>query len=315
MSLASLPAAVTLRQLRAFVAVAEELHFGRAAARLHITQPPLSRQIEALESALGVRLLERGPHAVALTAAGAVALPAFRQVLAQALQAVQAVAACRREAPVLRLGLPGWLQLEGLASLAGTWQQEGLVDDVQTRRMASHEAVAAVRRGRLDAALVAAPVVAPELAIAPLADIRMAALLPAGAPLARRRVVSLQDLQALVPFHRFPRALGPALWDHFERQYHALGFRPRREVVAEDTLGVMARIGAGQGCTLVPEPLAVRQYAGVARRRLREPVTMTVALLTPPSMSAALRERLVTGLSGSLAAVVHRPSRRVRAGN
>src|SRR5512139_2520758 len=106
---------IDLRQLRYFVAVAEELNFRRAAERLHITQPPLSRQVGELERALGVQLLERNTKAVQLTPAGEVALQEFRTLLAACDAAMERVSNTK-VAPKrrLRLGMVYWSDLAGL---------------------------------------------------------------------------------------------------------------------------------------------------------------------------------------------------------
>lgn len=284
--------AVTLRQMHYFVALAEERHFGRAAQRLHITQPPLSRQIAELESALGVSLLLREPRQVRLTAAGELALEQFREVLAAAATALQRVGRLRERLPTLRLGLLNWLALERLPELEAQLRRGGQVAGVDSHSLASHDALAELRAGRLDAALLAAPVDAPGFEAITLARLRMVALVPSGSELARRRVLALADLNRVPPFHRFRRSFHPALWDHFERQYRALGFQPQREAAAPEVIGVLTRIGAGQGCTLTPEPLAVKRFAGVARRPLKERVTMDIALLMQPTLDAGLQAAL-----------------------
>lgn len=293
---------LSLRQMRYFIAVAEERHFGRAAARLHITQPPLSRQVAELEAALGLALLVRDPRQVRLTPAGEQALAEFRAVVEAAAQAARRIAAHRDALPRLRLGLLNWLDLNRLPDTEQRLRAQGLVAGVDSQFIASHEAVAAVRGGRLDAALVAAPIETAGTEAVTLGRLRMVALVPARSPLARRRTLTLADLAAEPPFHRFRRAISPRLWDHFDRQYRSFGFRPGDEAPATELMGVMARIGGGQGCTLVPEPLAVRRYAGVARRQLRECVTTDVALVTAPDLGAGLRAALTVAARALLPA-------------
>jgi len=294
--------AVTLRQMQYFVAVAEERHFGRAAARLHITQPPLSRQVADLEAALGVSLLVREPRQVRLTAAGERVLDEFRALLAATQSALQRIDALREALPTLRLGLLNWLDLNGLPELERRLQRSGLVARVESELLASHEALAAVRAGRLGAALVAAPTDTSGIDAVTLARLRMMAVLPARSPLARRRTLALADLNEEPPFYRFRRSASPRLWDHFEAQYRAHGFAPRSEAPAPEVLETLARIGAGQGCTLMPEPLAVRRYAGVARRPLKERVTLELALVMPGSLAAPLRQALAVAAAGLMPA-------------
>jgi len=285
--------AISLRQMRYFVAVAQEQSFRLAAERLHLTQPPLSRQVSELEAALGVVLLQRDSRGVRLTAAGSVALKEFRTLLAQADAALERIAAQRDALPRLRLGLMNWLDMAQLAQLEQRLQRQGLVASVESRLMPSHEAVAALQGGKLDAAMVAAPMETQGLPSTVLTQLRLAAFVPQDSALARRRQVSLRDLNQVPPFYRFRRSISPLLFDHFDRQYQAHGFVPAQEVAAPEVFGVFARIAAGQGCTCMPTALAVRRYAGVARRTLRERVTMDVALVTRPDMDAALQAALV----------------------
>jgi len=249
-----LTTAISLRQMRYFVVLAQECHYGRAAQRLHMTQPPLSRQIADLEAALGVALLVRSPREVRLTDSGRLAVVEFSAVLERAQAALQSLAAQRETLPTLRLGLLNWLQLDGLPALQARLQRQGLAAAVDTELLASHEAVTALRAGHLDAALVVAPVAADGLRVQTLARLRMVALVPSSSPLARRRVLSLHDLNTAPPFYRFRRSVSPALWDHFERQYQALGYTPVQEALAGDVMGTLARIASGGGSTLMPEP-------------------------------------------------------------
>lgn len=288
-------ASISLRQLRYFVAVAEELNFRRAAERLHITQPPLSRQIAELEDALGLPLLWRDTRSVRLTPAGEAALQEFRELLARFETALESLRGAAVALPPLRLGVPNWIDLQGLAELEHQLQRRGLAGHLPTRALPSHEAVAAVAAGRLDAAIVAAPVDLKGLASTLLGRLPFAAFVPAASALARRRRVALAELNDVPPFYRFRRVLNPLLWDHFAQQYAAHGFTPLREAPAPDVMGVFAKIASGRGCTCMPVPLAVHRYAGVARRPLRESVTMDMALVHQPALPGEQRAALVDG--------------------
>jgi DNA-binding transcriptional LysR family regulator len=288
-------ASISLRQLRYFVAVAEELSFRRAAERLHITQPPLSRQIAELEDALGLPLFWRDTRSVRLTPAGDAALQEFRTLLAQFDATVQSLRGAAAALPPIRLGVPNWIDLQGLAGIEQQLHRRGLAGHLQTRALPSHEAVAAVAAGRLDAAIVAAPVDLQGMQQVRLGQLRFAAFVPAASALARRRRLALADLNLVPPFYRFRRALNPLLWDHFARQFAAHGFTPLREAPAPDVMGVFAKIGSGRGCTCMPVQLAVHRYAGVVRRPLREAVTMDIALVHPPAQADERRAALTDG--------------------
>ena len=176
---------IDLRQLRYFVAVAEELNFRRAAERLHITQPPLSRQVAELEAALGVPLLERTTKSVQLTPAGQAALQEFRALLAAFDAAMERVAQTQA-APKrrLRLGMVYWSDLAGLAAFEEALLATRLATGVDVISLATHESMAALKRGELDAALVTGPLDTEGLAHRTVGRERHAAFVPQSHPLA-----------------------------------------------------------------------------------------------------------------------------------
>jgi LysR family transcriptional regulator, benzoate and cis,cis-muconate-responsive activator of ben and cat genes len=279
---------VSLRQMRYFVAVAEARSFRLAAERLHMTQPPLSRQVAELEAVLGVSLLRREVRGLELTAAGVQALQDFCTLLADAEAASARISALRDALPLLRVGWVSWLDTSRLRPIEQRLQSQKLVTAVENRSLLSHEAVAAVHAGRLEAAVVAAPIDTHGLPSTTLACLRLVALVPARSALARKRALSLCELNEVPPFYRFRRAVNPALYDHFDSQYRAHGFVPQHEAASGDLMSVLARVGAGEGCTCMPVPMAVHRYAGVVRRALREVVTMDLALVHAPRLPAAV---------------------------
>lgn len=285
---------VDLRQLRYFVAVAEELNFRRAAERLHITQPPLSRQVAELEAALGTPLLERDTRRVRLTAAGQVALQEFRVLLAAVDAALDRVARTKKKAPKrrLRLGMIYWSDLAGLEAFERALLASGLVSGLDVISLASHESMAALRRGDLDAALVAGPLGTHGLTHVTVGRERHVAIVPKAHPLARRRTISLNDLAQLPSFFRFRRADNPALYDHFARQYAAAGFRHPDERPALGAMGLLAQVAAGRGGTIMPRAVAARPYPGVAALDLREEITVDLILVIGAHVEAALRDVL-----------------------
>jgi DNA-binding transcriptional LysR family regulator len=285
---------IDLRQLRYFVAVAEELNFRRAAERLHITQPPLSRQVAELEAALGAALLERTKKSVQLTPAGQAALQEFRTLLAAFDAAMERVAhtqaAPRRR---LRLGMVYWSDLAGLAAFEEAAIATRLVTGVDVISLASHEAMAALKRGDLDAALVTGPQDTEGLAHRTLGRERHSAFVPQSHPLASRHRVSLHDLKELPAFFRFRRADNPLLYDHFARQYAAIGFRHPHEAPAVGAMGLLAQIAAGRGGTIMPRAIAARPYPGVAVLELDEEITVDLLLVVGAHIDASLRQTVL----------------------
>lgn len=284
---------VDLRQLRYFVAVADELSFRRAAERLHITQPPLSRQIAALEEALGVRLLERDTHAVRLTPAGEAAQREFTRLLRLVDDGVARVAAARPAAPQrVRIGVPWWADLSGFAAFEQALGRAAGVRAVEPVIGHAVELTQKLRRRELEAAMLVLPCASDGLRLHPVARAPHVALIPSAHPLARKRALRLRDLEALPAFLRFRRRDNPALYDHFSALYRASGFHPPREALAQGTVATLSQIAAGRGCTLMPRVAARRSTPGVAARRLLDDVYVDVALATRDDLDAALQEAL-----------------------
>lgn len=170
-----------LRQLSYFVTVAEELHFGRAAERLHIVQSAVSQQVRRLERELGCNLFDRSPRHVRLTGAGERLLPEAREVLAAAERARAAV----RERTTLRLGTSAGLG-EHLDRVLGAFAVIAPDTAVELVSAPTRDRLAQVADGRLDAAFVRAPQPAPGLRILPLWEDPLLVALPAAHPLATR---------------------------------------------------------------------------------------------------------------------------------
>ena len=285
---------IDLRQLRYFVAVAEELSFRRAAERLHITQPPLSRQVSELEAALGIPLLERSTKTVQLTPAGEAALQEFRALLAACNAAMERITNTQ-SAPKrrLRLGMVYWSDLAGLPAFEKGLLATRLATGVDVISLATHESMAALRRGELDAALVTGPLETEGLAHRAVGCERHSAFVPQAHPLASQERISLHDMKQLPAFFRFRRADNPLLYDHFARQYAAIGFRHPQEAPAVGAMGLLAQIAAGRGGTIMPRAIATRPYPGVTAIDLHEDITVDLLLVVAAHVDAPLRDALL----------------------
>jgi DNA-binding transcriptional LysR family regulator len=219
---------VELRHLRYFIAVAEELHFSRAALRLHISQPPLSHQIQHLEEVLQVRLLERDKHHVELTAAGRVFLEHARS-LVQGVEAARdaAVRASRDARPGLRLGLSTLYDLRAALRLSRLLASREPPVDLEVQTLPTPAQLGALLGGTLDAAIGTPPVKAPGLGVLPLGSLEFAGLLPARHPLARQRSLPLSALGE-EPLVLFPRSVSPECHDRILACCEEGGYRPSR---------------------------------------------------------------------------------------
>jgi DNA-binding transcriptional LysR family regulator len=295
---------IDLRQLRYFVAVAEELNFRRAAERLHITQPPLSRQIAALEAALGVPLFERDTRAVRLTPAGEAAQREFARLLQRFDEGIGRVVAAQPAArQVLRIGVLWWADLTGFAPFEQRLTKATGIRVIEPVVGQSVELMQQLRRGEIAATMLVQPCRTEGLRLHPIARVAHVALIPAGHPLARKRALRLRDLEALPAFLRFRRRENPPLYDHFSALYQVNGFRPPREEVAQGTVATLSQIAAGRGCTVMPRIVPRRSHPGVAARRLLDDIHVDVALATQEDMEPSLQEALckaAPSLAGSV---------------
>jgi DNA-binding transcriptional LysR family regulator len=201
-----------LRTLRYFVAVAEELHFGRAATRLHLSQPPLSRAIKQLEADLGAPLLHRSAAGVSLTPAGAVLLAEARELLDRAERARTRVAAVAGPA-VLTIGLLGDSTDADLARLAAAYRRRHPEVEVRIRETDLTDPTCGLRAARVDLALTRTPFDSTGLTVHQLRTDPVGAVLRADDPLAGRAALTLADL-ADRQWFQFPAGTDP-LWQSY----------------------------------------------------------------------------------------------------
>jgi DNA-binding transcriptional LysR family regulator len=198
-----------LRTLRYFVAVAEELHFGRAAARLRMSQPPLSRAIQRLEVELGAVLLQRSPAGVALTPAGAALLDEARALLAQADRLRVRVGAAAGTATVITIGILGDSHDPAVTRLAETFRRAHPDVEIRIRETDLTDPTCGLRAGHVDVALTRGPFDETGLGVRELRTDRVGAVLRADDPLAGRAHLELADL-ADRDWFQFPEGTDPA---------------------------------------------------------------------------------------------------------
>ncbi|MET9012700.1 LysR family transcriptional regulator [Streptomyces olivaceoviridis] len=262
-----------LPQLHAFVVLAEELHFGRTAARLGIAQPPLSQQIRRLEDKVGHALFTREPGRVTLTPAGRELLPAARRALtdlADGLAAARAVGSGR--AGRLRIGFAASLALTVLPGLLRTFRQRFPGVHLDIHEMTTAPQIAALHDKAIDIGLLREPPTDETgLGFTTVLSEPFVAVLPSTHPLATHRTVQLARL-ADSPFVLLPRTVGPTLYDQIIGLCTAAGFTPRIAQHAVEWQTVCALVETGLGVSLAPASIRRIRLKGVAFRGI-EPNT------------------------------------------
>lgn len=256
---------VELRHLRYFVAVAEERHFGRAAVRLKIAQPPLSRQIQALEGELGVALFDRSRRKIELTAAGTTLLQHARRIFeAVDLAAREAQRAARGERGRIAIGYASAFAYSGLADLLRGFRTEFPDVEVTLSEATQQAQIDALRRGDLDVGFVRAPFDEDDLCSHVVRREPLVVALAEDHPLTSRKRIALELLRD-EPFVSFPRSRAPAFFDSLMRLCHEAGFTPRIVQEAQQ-LDIVSLVAAGFGVAIVSSSIRHGRRTGVAYR-------------------------------------------------
>jgi DNA-binding transcriptional LysR family regulator len=259
---------IDLRHLRYFLAVAEELHFGRAAQRLHIAQPPLSQQIRRLEQEIGFPLFLRSSRSVKLTPAGKSLVDRARRTLRKVdedLEAVRSVA--RGEVGLLRVGFVGSSMLTRLPSILRKYRR--MYESVQLHLDEIHtsQIIEALREGSIDVALARDAGTPEGLQVEPVLVEPLLAVVPSKHPLASRRLIPIAQLKD-EPFVFFPRSAGSYAWENTIRLCEQQGFRPNIVQEAPQWLTVVRLVGAGLGVTIMPASVEKIAAPDVVCRKL-----------------------------------------------
>lgn len=269
---------MNLRQLRYFVAVAEELHFGRAAIRLHISQPPLSQQIHNLEEVLGVTLFTREKKRVELTFAGRVFLDSARKLLEQSRLAIHSARrAARGEVGTLAIGYVSSIPFTGLIGRA-VREFRAQRPDVQLhiKEMRAIDQIKAIVERGIDIGFVREPL----LQAHPLVESRcvyreaFVVALPADHPLTSAQAVRLADLHE-DSFVLYPRDSGTVLYDQVIRICHGAGFFPSVIQETPQFAAVLDLVSAGLGISIVPASTANASLPNVRFRPIIDTVEKT----------------------------------------
>ncbi len=259
-----------LRQLRYFLAVAEERSFSRAAERLHVSQPPLSMHVKALEDELDVRLLDRTNRGVTLTPAGQVFFDEVRSVLRRLDQAkAKAQQAGQGEVGTLSVGFVSIAGYGILPPALKRFRERFPKIDVQLHELTTDAQIREMRAGRLDLGIGLAPVDEAGLTFETVLRENLLLAAPVGHPLVPRtgpvRLKALSNEQFIIP----PRDIGPGLYDLIISLCRANGFAPKITQHARQMQTVIGLVASGMGLALVPASVQNLKRAGVEYRALK----------------------------------------------
>ena len=284
-----------LRHLRYFLAVAESLHFGRAAQRLRIAQPSLSHQIRQLESELQTKLFERSKKRVTLTQSGQLFLEESRLILEHADRAaLTARTGKRRETGQVRVGFDYWIDWTKLGEAVRRFDKAHPTVHVQLFSMSSAQQIAALHEARIDVGLVRPPVTDPRLSSEDLLAESFVLALAENHRLAAHKRIALTSLRD-ERFITAERESLPALYDLTFRLFHDAGFMPKVRHEVDYPGMVLGLVAAGVGISLVPLSASRIPYTGVRFVRLQRspPILETTVVWrredVPPILSAFLQ--------------------------
>jgi len=292
---------IDLRQFRYFLALSEELNFGRAALRLHLSQPPLSRQIRQLEDQLGVDLFVRGNSGVTLSDAGVAFLPEVRKTLAQAEKAVAAARSARTAA--------GGQFVVGYTTVFDRSAIPDVFDRLRERfpnwrfvakGKHSISLVRDVKNGTMDAAFIGLHTETKGLTQEIIHQAPLLVALSAKHPQAKKRRLGFDDLRG-EPMFWFERRLNPGFYDHCQAYFEQIDFKPKILPEPPEHHLLLGLIAEGQGVALISSSLRQVKRQGVVFRALKEEyntLTMGVAIAYAPNNRSAVLSAFLDQVRG-----------------
>lgn len=261
---------IELRHLRYFITVAEELHFGRAAERLHMAQPPLSQQIRQLENLLGFQLFYRTKRSVQLTEAGHAFLADCRNLFKQLDQSIETGRQVSRgESGQLVIGFVSSAAYSVLPDILRAFRTQFPAVRLELHELPTHEQLQWLHARRIDVGFLRPPVEAKNLRLTIIVREPMVVALPEAHALADQPAVALFTL-ANEPFILFPRPLAPRAYDQLISLCQQAGFSPNIVQEAMQMQTIVSLVAGGIGVAIVPVSLQNMQRTGVVYKPLQE---------------------------------------------
>jgi DNA-binding transcriptional LysR family regulator len=269
---------IELRHLRYFLAVAETLHFSKAAERLGIAQPPLSQQIKRLETLLGHRLFDRTTRGVTLTLAGQLLAERARGTLEKIQDDLAQVRRLGRgEEGTLTVGFAGSTIFTSLPDAIESYRRQYPKVELRLRELSTSAQLAGLLEGTLDLAFLRDGDPTEGVEIQTLVKERFIVVLPESHALARRRTLRIRDLKA-EPFVLFARRNGPLAFDRTIACCESEGFRPKIVQDAPQWPTLVRLVAAGLGVSLAPEGISKVATPGAVYRQVQSSARTTIDL-------------------------------------
>jgi len=269
---------IELRHLRYFLAVAETLHFSKAARRLGMAQPPLSQQIKRLEQMLGYALFERTTRGVKLTAAGQLLARRARSTMEKVDEDFAQVRRLGRgEEGTLTVGFSGSVMFTELPAAIQSFRRRYPKVELRLRELVTSAQIAALLNGQIDLAFLRDGDPTDGIRITTLLKERYVAVLPEAHPLARRKTLGVKAL-ADEPFIMFARRMGPLAYDRTIACCERSGFRPKIVQDAPQWLTLVRLVAAGLGVTLAPACVTRVAMPGAVYRTVKAPCRTLIDL-------------------------------------
>jgi DNA-binding transcriptional LysR family regulator len=269
-----------LRHIHYFIAVAEELHFSRAAQRLHISQPPLSQQIRDLEEELGVKLFERTKRQVHLTEAGKVFLERSYLVLEQLKQAIAVTQKIGQgEVGELAIGFVDSATYTVLPEILRVFREQFPAVELRLHEMTTAQQIQALLHKQVDIGIVRSAISEPGLSVECLLHEPLVLALPENHPFSAQTQLSLSTL-ANELFILFPAKMGPVFYEQIIHSCQQAGFRPKVAQEAVQMQTIVGLVAAGLGIAIVPASMQNFHRSGVIYRPLQEQIPKTGLYLT-----------------------------------